>query len=157
MEDLSKMRVDLQGFRSSTSLARRFSGDSATLLAFRRDSRMRFMFIVKSAHAGPPTPELVAAMGKLIEREIKAGRLLDQGGLMPLATGAQVRIKNGQLSVTDGPFAEAKEVIGGYAIFELPGKEEALAAVKEFMQLHKDLMPGWEGVCELRAFASGGP
>ena len=62
-----------------------------------------------------------------------------------------MRITDGQLSVVDGPFAEAKGVIGGYAIFELPGKEEALAAAKEFMQLHKDLMPGWEGVCELRA------
>jgi hypothetical protein len=118
---------------------------------------MRFMFIVKSAHAGPPTPELLEAMDKLADREIKAGRLLDHGGLMPLATGAQVRVANRQLSVTDGPFAEAKEVVGGYAIFELPGKEEALASAKEFMQLHKELMPEWEGVCELRVFASGGP
>ena len=47
----------------------------------------------------------------------------------------------------------AKEVIGGYAIFELPGKEEAVASATEFMQLHKDFMPGWEGTCELRAFA----
>jgi hypothetical protein len=115
---------------------------------------MRFMFIVKSAHAGPPTPELIEAMNKLADREIKAGRLLDMGGLMPLATGAQVRITDGHLSVVDGPFVEAKEVIGGYAIFELPGKEEALASAREFMQLHKDLMPGWEGICELRAFAS---
>jgi hypothetical protein len=115
---------------------------------------MRFMFIVKSAHSGPPTPELVEAMHKLADREIKAGRMLDNGGLMPLSTGAQVHIKGGKLSVVDGPFAEAKEVIGGYAIFELRDKEEALASVKEFMQLHKDLMPGWEGVCELRAFAS---
>jgi hypothetical protein len=118
---------------------------------------MRFMFIVKSAHPGPPTPELIEAMHKLGDREIKAGRLLDMGGLMPLATGAQVRITDGRLGVVDGPFVEAKEVIGGYAIFELPGKEEALASAKEFMQLHKDLMPGWEGVCELRAFASRGP
>ncbi|HEY6259294.1 MAG TPA: YciI family protein [Xanthobacteraceae bacterium] len=118
---------------------------------------MRFMFIVKSAHPGPPTPELVEAMHKLADREIKAGRLLDHGGLMPLATGAQVRITDGRLSVVDGPFVEAKEVIGGYAVFELPGKEEALASVKEFMQLHKDLMPEWDGVCELRALAAGGP
>ena len=118
---------------------------------------MRFMFIVKSAHAGPPTPELLKAMNKLADREIKAGRLLDLGGLMPLATGATVRVADGQLGITDGPVVEAKEVIGGYAIFELPGKEEALASAKEFMQLHKDLMPGWEGVCELRAFASSGP
>jgi hypothetical protein len=114
---------------------------------------MKFMFIVKSRHAGPPSPKLTEGMGKLIDREIKAGRMLDFGGLMPLATGAQVRITDGRLSVIDGPFAEAKEVIGGYAIFELPGKDEALASAKEFMQLHLDLMPGWEGICELRAFA----
>ena len=114
---------------------------------------MRFMFIVKSAQSGPPTPKLIEAMHKLADREIKAGRMLDSGGLTPLAMGAQVRIANGQLSVLDGPFVEAKEVIGGYAIFELPGKEEALASAKEFMQLHKEFMPGWEGTCELRAFA----
>jgi hypothetical protein len=117
---------------------------------------MRFMFIVKSAHPGPPTPELLAAAGKLADREIKAGRLLDHGGLLPPAAGAQVRITNGRITVTDGPFAEAKEVIGGYAIFELPGKEEALAAVTELMQLHTELMPGWEGVCEIRVMAPGG-
>jgi len=114
---------------------------------------MRFMFIVKSDHSGSPTPELMEAMHKLANREIKAGRMLDNGGLMPLATGAQVRIANGQLSVTDGPFVEAKEVIGGYAIFELRDKQEALASAREFMQLHKDLMPGWDGICEVRAFA----
>jgi hypothetical protein len=114
---------------------------------------MRFMYIVTSAHSGPPTPELLDAMHKLADREIKAGRMLDNGGLTPLATGARVRIIDGQLSVLDGPFVEAKEVIGGYAIFELPGKEEAVAMATEFMQLHKDLMPGWEGTCEVRAFA----
>jgi hypothetical protein len=118
---------------------------------------MRFMFIVKSTHSGPPTPKLIEAMHKLADREIKAGRMLDSGGLTPLAMGAQVRIANGHLSVVDGPFVEAKEVIGGYAIFELQGKEEALASATEFMQLHKDLMPGWEGTCELRAFAPTGP
>jgi hypothetical protein len=118
---------------------------------------MRFMFIVKSDRRGPPTPELLQAMHKLADREIKAGRMLDNGGLMPLSTGAQVRIKDQQLSVIDGPFVEAKEVIGGYAIFELRDKDEALASAKEFMQLHKDLMPDWEGTCELRAFAAGGP
>src|ERR1700681_3706025 len=91
----------------------------------RRSSHMRFMFIVKSAHVGPPTPKLLEAMHKLADREIKAGRMLDSGGLMPLATGAQVRITDGQLSVVDGPFVEAKEGIGGDAIFELRDKEEA--------------------------------
>ena len=114
---------------------------------------MRFMFMVRSTHTAPPPAKFMEAMHKLADREIKAGRMVDSGALMPLATGAQVRITDGQLSVVDGPFVEAKEVIGGYAIFELPGKEEALASAKEFMQLHKDFMPGWEGTCELRAFA----
>ncbi len=118
---------------------------------------MRFMFIVKSAHQGPPTPAFLEAVHKMADREIKAGRMLDSGGLMPLSTGAEVRIADSKLSVVDGPFVEAKEVIGGYAIFELPGKEEALASVKEFMQLHRDLMPDWEGTCEIRAFAPSMP
>ena len=115
---------------------------------------MRFMYIVK--HPGPstaPTPELMDAMHKLADREIKAGRMIDNGGLMPVQTGAQVRIADGELSVIDGPFVEAKEVVGGYAIFELRDKQEAVAMAVEFMQLHKDFMPGWEGTCEVRAFA----
>src|SRR5215470_8425456 len=119
-----------------------------------RSSQMRFMYIVTSAHNGPPTPELLQAMHKLADREIKAGRMLDNGGLMPLATGVRVRIADNKLSVIDGPFVEAKEVIGGYAIFELRDKEEALAMAREFMQLHLDHMPDWEGTCELRAFAT---
>ena len=115
---------------------------------------MRFMCIVTSSEALAPSPALLEAMHKLREREIKAGRMLDDGGLMPLATGARVRIADGKLSVIDGPFVEAKEIIGGYAVFELQNKEEAVALTVEFMQLHKDLMPGWEGTCELRAFAS---
>ena len=93
-------------------------------------------------------------MHKLADREIKAGRMLDNAGLMPLEMGAQIRVNGGKLSVVDGPFVETKEVIGGYAIFELPGREEALASAKEFMQLHMDFMPGWEGVCEMREFAA---
>ena len=89
---------------------------------------MRFMFIVKSAHPGPPTPELMEAMSELADREIKAGRMLDNGGLMPIATGAQVSLSDGRVRVLDGPFIEAKEIIGGYAIFELQGKEEAVAS-----------------------------
>ncbi|MBR0894369.1 hypothetical protein JQ616_05350 [Bradyrhizobium tropiciagri] len=115
---------------------------------------MRFMSIVTSPQpAAKPTPALLEAMHTLADREIKAGRMVDTGGLMPLATGAQVRITDGNLNVVDGPFVEAKEVIGGYAIFELRSKEEAVALAVEFMQLHKDHMPGWEGTCEVRAFA----
>jgi hypothetical protein len=129
-------------------------GERRRRLAAAEGHPMRFMFIVTSSQQAQPSEALLAEMHKLSEREIKAGRMLDNGGLMPLSMGAQVRIKGGQLSVVDGPFVEAKEMIGGYAIFELPGKEEALASAKEFMQLHRDYMPGWEGTCELRAFAS---
>ena len=118
---------------------------------------MKFMFIVKSAHSMAPSPTPLEAMHTLANREIKAGRMLDNGGLMPIAQGAQVRIATGKLSIIDGPFVEAKEVIGGYAVFELQDKEEAVASAVEFMQLHKDFLPGWEGTCELRAFAPGGP
>jgi hypothetical protein len=119
------------------------------------DLTMRFMYIVTSPQPSAPTPPLLEAVGKLADREIKAGRMIDNGGLMPLSTGAQVRIADNKLSVVDGPFVETKEMIGGYAIFELRDKEEAVAMAVEFMQLHKDLMPGWTGTCEVRAFASG--
>ncbi|WP_024515856.1 YciI family protein [Bradyrhizobium sp. Tv2a-2] len=119
---------------------------------------MRFMYIVTSPQPQiGPTPALLEAVGKLAEREIKAGRMLDTGGLMPLAAGAQVHIADGKLSVTDGPFVEAKEVIGGYAIFELRDRDEALAMAREFMQLHLEHLPGWNGTCEVRAFATQGP
>jgi hypothetical protein len=118
---------------------------------------MRFMYIVTSPQPNRgPTPALMEAMHKLADREIKAGRMLDNGGLMPVSTGAQVKIADGKLSVVDGPFVEAKELIGGYAIFELRDKEEAVAAAVEFMQLHKEHMPGWEGTCEVRAFVTPG-
>jgi hypothetical protein len=124
----------------------------------KREISMRFMYIVTSEKSMTgPSPALAAEIARISERETKAGRMIDNGGLMPLQTGARVKIEHGKLSVIDGPFVEAKEVIGGYAIFELPGKEEALASVKEFMQLHTDLFPGWEGTCELRAIASDGP
>jgi hypothetical protein len=118
---------------------------------------MRFMYIVTSPQPMKgPSPELMAAMQTLSEREIKAGRMIDNGGLMPLREGARVSIVDNKLRVTDGPFVEAKEVIGGYAIFEFRDKAEALAMTREFMQLHLDHMPGWEGTCEVRPMAGHG-
>ena len=118
---------------------------------------MRFMYVITSPQPmQPPTPALMEAIGRISEREIKAGRMVDNGGLMPLQQGARISVAGGKLSVTDGPFVEAKEVIGGYAIFELRDKAEALAMAKEFMQLHLDHMPGWEGTCEMRAMIGHG-
>jgi len=118
---------------------------------------MRFMYIITAPQPmQTPNPALIEAVGKISQREIKAGRMIDTGGLMPLQQGARISIAGGKLSVTDGPFVEAKEVVGGYAIFEFRDKAEALAMAKEFMQLHLDHMPGWEGTCEMRAFAARG-
>jgi hypothetical protein len=114
---------------------------------------MKFMFIVKSAKPMGHSPALMEKMDKLAKRETEAGHLLSGGQLTPMSSGAEVTIADGQLHTIDGPFAEAKEVIGGYAIFELESKEEAVASAVEFMQLHKDHLPGWEGTCEVRAFA----
>ena len=117
---------------------------------------MRFMYIV-TGQMQPPSPALMEAIGRISEREIKAGRMIDNGGLTPMHEGARISIARGKLSVTDGPFVEAKEVIGGYAIFELRDKEEAVAMAREFMQLHVDHMPEWEGTCEVRAFMTTPP
>ena len=119
---------------------------------------MRFMYIITSPKGHMmPNQGLMEAIGKISEREIKAGRMIDSGGLMPVATGAQVTIADKTLSVIDGPFVEAKELIGGYAIFELRDKEEAVVMAREFMQLHLDHMPEWEGTCEVRAFMPSPP
>jgi hypothetical protein len=76
--------------------------------------------------------------------------MLGSGGLGPTALGARVRLSGGQVTVTDGPFTEAKEVVGGYAQFELKSKEEAVASAVRFMELHKKHWPGWEGETEVR-------
>jgi len=112
---------------------------------------MRFMMIVKHAEKqGPPPQALMDAITKLVEEEAKAGTMLGNGGLGPTAQGARVRLSGGKVTVTDGPFAETKEVIGGYAQFELKSKEEAVKSAVRFMELHKKHWPGWEGETEVR-------
>jgi hypothetical protein len=76
--------------------------------------------------------------------------MLGSGGLGPTSQGARVRLAGGRVTVTDGPFAETKEVIGGYAQFELKSKEEAIQSAVRFMELHKKHWPGWQGETEIR-------
>lgn len=86
---------------------------------------MRFMTTVamdESFPAGPPPAELFVAIGELGEQGTKDGTLVETGGLLPSAAGAQIRVANGKVSVTDGPFTEAKELVGGYAIHEVRSK-----------------------------------
>src|SRR5579872_4820269 len=104
---------------------------------------MRFMMIVKSSErsALPPKP-LMDAIGQLSDEATKAGTMVGGGGLAPTALGARVRLSRGEISVIDGPFTETKEVIGGYAQFDLTSKEEAIKSAVKFMELHKQLWPG---------------
>jgi hypothetical protein len=115
------------------------------------DVMMRFMTLVKHAeNSGPPPPELMEAIAKLSEEASKGGTLLEAGGLAPTAMSNLVRLSNGKVTVIDGPFAETKEVIGGYAVFEVKSKQEMIDATVKFMELHREHWPGWEGETEIR-------
>lgn len=106
---------------------------------------MKFLSIYKTAERGiPPTQGEMAKMGKLVEEGMKAGWLLGTEGCLPSALGARVRSSNGKLSVTDGPFTESKEVVGGFAILRANSKEEAIQLAKDFLQVAGD------GECEIR-------
>ena len=99
----------------------------------------------------PPDPKLMAAIGKHAQELSKAGKLLSTGGLLPLSKGARVRAAGGKLTVTDGPFIESKEVIGGYGILEAKSKEEAIELAKAFIQIQMDVLgPSYEGILEIR-------
>jgi hypothetical protein len=103
-----------------------------------------------------PDSRLLAAMGKHAEEMAKAGILLGTGGLLPSARGARVRAADGRLSVTDGPFVESKELIGGYAILEAPSRERAIELGRQFMQIHVDVLgPAYQGELEIRQMYDG--
>ena len=112
---------------------------------------MRFLMLVKHAeNSGPPPKELMDAMAVIHEEAVKAGTIRGSGGLAPTGQSARVRVSGGKLSVIDGPFTEAKEVVGGYAEFELNSKQEALEGAVRFMELHRKHWPGFEGETEVR-------
>ena len=112
---------------------------------------MRYLGLVRTAeNQGAPPPALMEAMGKFIEASLKDGSLIQTGGLAPTSAGARIRQSGGKLRLTDGPFTETKEVVGGYAILEAPSRSTAVEIMRRFMQLHEKNWPDWEGECELR-------
>jgi hypothetical protein len=112
---------------------------------------MRFLMLGKHGeNPGPPPPEFLEAMAKLDEDANKSGTMIVSGGLMPIAKSTRVRLSRGQVTAIDGPYTEAKEVVGGFAMFELKSKEEAIEGARSFMELHKKYWPGWEGETEIR-------
>jgi hypothetical protein len=113
--------------------------------------KMRFMMLVKHPElSGPPPKELMDAIGKLTEEANKNGTMVTAGGLSPVTSSTHVRVAHGKVTTTDGPFSEAKEVIGGFAIFDLKSKQEAIEGAQRFMDLHRKHWPTWEGETEIR-------
>lgn len=110
-----------------------------------------FTFIRTPGGLGDPPPALLKAMEQFIADKFADGSLVSTGGLAPSAQGTRVAVRGGKLTFTDGPFTEAKEVIGGYAILEGKSKDDAIRVATEFMQLHADHWPEFEGESEVRA------
>jgi hypothetical protein len=115
---------------------------------------MRYMVIVKGsenfAASGPPPAALMEAIDTLAAEGARKGTLVSFGGLHPTSSGARMRLTNGELVTTDGPFTESKEVIGGFSILEVSSREQALEEARTFMELHRVHWPGWEGEIEIR-------
>jgi hypothetical protein len=110
---------------------------------------MRYMVLLKAAQPTTPPPAgLMDAIARLGADATNAGALLDTAGLAPSGAGARVQLTAGQLSVTDGPFAEAKEMIS-YALYQVRSREEAVEWTSRFMKLHRDLWEGWEGEADV--------
>ena len=100
---------------------------------------MKFLMTYASIpNAAPPTPEQMAAIGEFSSRMIKAGVVVLTGGLVRPTAGLQIRCEQGKVSVTDGPFAETKELIDGFALVEVASQEEAIRVATEFMQVAGD-------------------
>ncbi|KRE89431.1 transcriptional regulator [Frateuria sp. Soil773] len=117
---------------------------------------MRFLSMVRinEGTGQKPSERLLNEMGKLLDEMTRAGVLLDTAGLRPTSEGVRVRLSRGRISVVDGPFTETKEVIGGFAMFEVGSREEALDWTRRFLEVHGD---EWEIDCELRQVEEMGP
>jgi hypothetical protein len=114
---------------------------------------MKYLSFIRHSESyreSPPPPALMEAMGKFIQKSLKEGTLVDTGGLLPSKEGLRVRLADDRITVTDGPFSESKEVIGGWAILKADSRAEAVRIATEFMELHRKHWPGFEGESEVR-------
>ena len=115
---------------------------------------MRFMMLVKhpenAASCGAPPKEFVDQIAKMSADAAKSGAIVLSGALAPTAQSTRVRLSHGKVAAHDGPFTEAKEIVGGFAVFDLKSKQEAIEGATQFMELHKKYWPGWEGETEIR-------
>ncbi len=100
---------------------------------------MKFMMYTlgdDSVAMPPPTPEVMAEMDKFMQEGKDSGVLLATGGMGPVAQGTTVRLRDGKFSVTDGPYAESKELIGGWALVQVGSKEEAIKLAERFLRIN---------------------
>jgi hypothetical protein len=113
------------------------------------EKNMRFLSVIRvNENSGVvPSPQLMSDMGKLIQEMTREGALIQTAGLRPSAEGVRLRLRHGKLSASDGPFAETKEVIGGFAILEAESLQKAVELTKRFLRIHGD---EWDVECELR-------
>jgi hypothetical protein len=118
---------------------------------------MQFLMLIKIANntdyetGKPPPPELEAAMGELMGEWSKAGAMVSAAGLRPTSQGARVRLTADAVKVTDGPFAESKEVIGGFFLLEAKDKAAAVEMTRRFVELHKQVLGAdFQLECEVR-------
>jgi hypothetical protein len=114
---------------------------------------MKFLLLIKhsESYRNETIPQaLMDAMGEFVGEGFKSGVLKDTAGLRPTAEGFRVRSSGNRLKVTDGPFTEAKEIVGGYAMIEVASREEAMKTARQFMEIHRLHWPAFEGECEVR-------
>jgi hypothetical protein len=119
---------------------------------------MKYLSFMRSSEKyrnTPPPPALMEAMGKFVERALKDGSLVNTGGLAPSQDGFRMRLQNGTLTSTDGPFSEAKEVIGGWAILQGNTKADVVRVATEFLELHRKHWPDFDCECEVRLIEAG--
>jgi len=114
---------------------------------------MKFMMLIKHPKdydMRDVPPALFGPMGEFVAENMKNGTIIDGAGLQPLTKATRLRIADGKIKVTDGPFSEAKEVVGGYAMCETRTHEEAIAIATKFMDLHRIYWPDFDGEAEVR-------
>lgn len=112
---------------------------------------MRYVVFVKMAEdTGAPPPELYRAMGAEMGQAFASGVMVDAAGLAPTSQGTEIRLAGGRITTSDGPYAEAKEVVGGYSILEVRSQDEAVAHARRVLELHLEHWPSVEATVEVR-------
>jgi hypothetical protein len=115
---------------------------------------MRYMGFVKMTEVDPEPPQaLIDAMGEYMQKAVADGVLVDTGGLYATSERTEIRVRGGQVTTFDGPFTEAKEEVGGYAVLEVRDHAEAVEQARALAELHRQHWPEWEGAIEVRRIA----